>query len=480
MARDFCSVLVGFAFVLGFASSVSSQSVSLDPSFGMPVPFTATASGFTPNCATSFQVLAPGDVGHRYVGNCPFVQGDPDASSNCEVEIDPSCDPGEHEVWVTCATFDPFEEATATYTLLEHFAFMTPSHGVAGTVVTVRGRRFSPTYTARVNWDGQEVAQAVPDLNGNFQVQFDAPAGFFGDHEVVAWNNGCARGPAAVAFSFDLQDPSDPQPPVGQISNTVGNVEIERADGERIVAVAGTTMFPNDTIETGADGAADILFVDNTTYKVGNDSRLTVDEFSYDAAEQSGSAFFSLLEGIFVYTSGLIGDNDRYIQGPFGVLGIRGTEFIVVADDPTMPEEIHLIDGQVALTPHVIAPESVFDAPLSIFWDIDGNITTAPLTQDDYDAMKAQIGPPCGDGDGDGVCDADDNCPSVANPDQGDNLGNGIGNACDPNCSPNGAGGYLCSPPGRDCSAAPMQESSAPLLLLLSLAAFAAWRSRLS
>jgi YVTN family beta-propeller protein len=37
-----------------------------------------------------------------------------------------------------------------------------------------------------------------------------------------------------------------------------------------------------------------------------------------------------------------------------------------------------------------------------------------------------------GDTDGDGVCDADDNCPSIANPDQADLDHDGTGNLCDP------------------------------------------------
>jgi hypothetical protein len=61
----------------------------------------------------------------------------------------------------------------------------------------------------------------------------------------------------------------------------------------------------------------------------------------------------------------------------------------------------------------------------------------------------------CRDQDGDGVCDADDNCPLVANPGQADTDGDGVGDACDP-CT--GAAirkaklalGKLAPPPGDD------------------------------
>ena len=44
------------------------------------------------------------------------------------------------------------------------------------------------------------------------------------------------------------------------------------------------------------------------------------------------------------------------------------------------------------------------------------------------------------DSDGDGVPDAEDNCPDVPNPSQDDSDGNGIGNACDPNTDTDGDG----------------------------------------
>ena len=38
-----------------------------------------------------------------------------------------------------------------------------------------------------------------------------------------------------------------------------------------------------------------------------------------------------------------------------------------------------------------------------------------------------------GDPDGDGICSANDNCPTIYNPDQADLDNDGIGNVCDPN-----------------------------------------------
>jgi hypothetical protein len=101
-------------------------------------------------------------------------------------------------------------------------------------------------------------------------------------------------------------------------------------------------------------------------------------------------------------------------------------------------------------------------------------------------ASATWVAPPpvdCSDGqandnDGDGVCDADDNCPNNPNPDQRDTLRNGLGDACDPKCSPNPDGSYLCS--NRDCSAAPMRESTAPLWLLFGLVVLAVRRLRWS
>lgn len=141
--------------------------------------------------------------------------------------------------------------------------------------------------------------------------------------------------------------------PAGQITELTGSATIVRADGTKVPAAVGTPVYPGDVVETSADGAVNILFADNTTFAISESARLSIDEFNYNAADQEGTSFFSMLQGMFVYTSGLIGKNDPgnvNIETPVGSIGIRGT--VVAGDINPAGEEskITIVDGAIVLT----------------------------------------------------------------------------------------------------------------------------------
>jgi outer membrane protein OmpA-like peptidoglycan-associated protein len=83
------------------------------------------------------------------------------------------------------------------------------------------------------------------------------------------------------------------------------------------------------------------------------------------------------------------------------------------------------------------------------------------------------VNPEPGDRDGDGVADADDNCPDNANPNQDDDDGDGRGNACDND--PGLGGDWRVT--GGGCSAAP-GSAGVDWAFALGLAFFLAFASR--
>jgi hypothetical protein len=143
------------------------------------------------------------------------------------------------------------------------------------------------------------------------------------------------------------------QAQVGKITQVIGDATIIRADHTRIEAEVGLPVQQGDVIETGAKGAVNILFSDNTTFAVSEGAKMSVDEYSFNAADQTGTSFFSVLQGVFVYTSGLIGKSDPgqvNIETPVGSIGIRGT--VVAGDINPEGEEskITVADGAIVIT----------------------------------------------------------------------------------------------------------------------------------
>lgn len=137
--------------------------------------------------------------------------------------------------------------------------------------------------------------------------------------------------------------------PVGAVQEIKGEATVTRADGKVEVLGVGSPIYQGDIIETSADGAVNIMFMDESTFAVSSDARLAIDEYVFDPSTQAGSSNFSVLKGVFVFTSGLIGredPDDVQIDTPAGSIGIRGT--IILGNVDT--GEITVIEGAIVLS----------------------------------------------------------------------------------------------------------------------------------
>ena len=94
--------------------------------------------------------------------------------------------------------------------------------------------------------------------------------------------------------------------PIGRVETPEGSVTILRADGTAI----------------------GLVFLDDSTFSLGDSARMVIDEQVYDPDAQTGKAAFSVVQGAFTFVSGQIAKlntDAMTVQTPVMTIGIRGT-----------------------------------------------------------------------------------------------------------------------------------------------------------
>ena len=121
---------------------------------------------------------------------------------------------------------------------------------------------------------------------------------------------------------------------VGEIGKIKGSGAIERGS-DSIEAVDGLGILMQDTAVT-ATATMTIDFVDETRVDITEHSRLLIDEFVYDPANDIGALSIKASLGTVRYASGQIAKNFKQnvkIRTPSATIAVRGTDFIMVVDE---------------------------------------------------------------------------------------------------------------------------------------------------
>jgi hypothetical protein len=88
-------------------------------------------------------------------------------------------------------------------------------------------------------------------------------------------------------------------------------------------------VFQDETVETLGGGALHIEFLDETDFRMGEDSRMVLDTFIYDPGSGDGQLLVRLSRGIFRIVSGAMPKSGCRVVTPVATIGIRGTVFEV-------------------------------------------------------------------------------------------------------------------------------------------------------
>ena len=122
---------------------------------------------------------------------------------------------------------------------------------------------------------------------------------------------------------------------IGSVDEIKGKGSITRTDGVKIEIEQSLDIFSYDEVTTGK-GRTAINFVDDTRVEITEHSKLIIDEFVYDPANNEGGFTLTAALGTVRYASGQIAKDNREnikIQTPTATIGVRGTDFAMIVDE---------------------------------------------------------------------------------------------------------------------------------------------------
>jgi hypothetical protein len=120
--------------------------------------------------------------------------------------------------------------------------------------------------------------------------------------------------------------PTLPPDAIGKVQKVVGNVTVLR-NGTAVTLHVGDAVHKSDVIETGANSSCGIAFPDGTALDLVANTRMALNEYTYDVAGAPNNALFTLVEGTFAFVAGQVAHTGEgmKISTPVATMGIRGT-----------------------------------------------------------------------------------------------------------------------------------------------------------
>src|SRR5690349_11202947 len=102
----------------------------------------------------------------------------------------------------------------------------------------------------------------------------------------------------AAALAFGSAAQAQVQGRVGVTQATENNPLGKPPTGTERVLKGGTDIQANESVTTGGNDRAHLIFLDGTTVTIGPNSKLTIDKFVYDPNTEKGDLSMSTSAGV--------------------------------------------------------------------------------------------------------------------------------------------------------------------------------------
>jgi hypothetical protein len=161
----------------------------------------------------------------------------------------------------------------------------------------------------------------------------------------------CATG--LLPLLAPVAQASLPGKTIGEVTLVIGKAWIEKVNGTRERIAVGTQVNVLDRIDTASNAHVHIRFMDDGLYSIRPQSSLEIQRYDYDAANPANSAVkLNLIEGVNRSISGEAAHNARHnyrMNTPVAAIGVRGTDFMVIADRNNVEARIN--EGAIVVAP---------------------------------------------------------------------------------------------------------------------------------
>ncbi len=115
---------------------------------------------------------------------------------------------------------------------------------------------------------------------------------------------------------------------IGVASAVRGSVKATAPGAAGRVVETGKPVYSHDKVSTGPEGKLQILLLDQTSFTIGANSEMELDEFVFDPATNVGKVSAKIAKGAFRFVTGKVARKDpgsMQVKTPVGTIGIRGT-----------------------------------------------------------------------------------------------------------------------------------------------------------
>ncbi len=122
---------------------------------------------------------------------------------------------------------------------------------------------------------------------------------------------------------------------VGYVKTVKGTATVT-TNGQAAPAKPGTPLHLGSVLQTDAQSSMGVTFKDNTLMSFGPNTQLTVDEYLYEPGKGELKLSARIGKGTLNYVSGVIAKlqpDAVTIKTPNGMIGVRGTQFLLKVDE---------------------------------------------------------------------------------------------------------------------------------------------------